>query len=463
MAGWWRGQGGAWRSRRWRGGGGRRPPSARLDAGSGGSWLPARRDAGLTLSRRGVSIVAVISGMLAVSCAPQTSLTGAAAAGAGSGSTGPGPPVPPVAVLLDPVPGALDVPPNLAGLTLRGPNGLGGSVEPPFRLTAVAPSSLPAVPLGASAPIDCADGAPGACVFVPLAEALVPATLYLASLSEGLIDDAGGPIRAGPIGMFTTAAAPDRTAPVLSGLSVALAGPCVVVAFQTDEPAAGRIVLAPDDPTRTRVVSVGRGATVFMGAAELGDVPPGSGFAVVAEATDLAGNLTESAAVELDRPASVVPIALTEIHANPAGPEPAQEYVELKNVGGAAVDLGGLELEDGGGADVLPSFVLAPGAYALVVPSGFDPASPRDTPPAAGTGLVRVDARLGGDGLANGGEALRLRAADGALISSYGSATPTATAAWSGKSIHRIPEDACDQPATWTTAPRPATPGWGPP
>jgi hypothetical protein len=76
---------------------------------------------------------------------------------------------------------------------------------------------------------------------------------------------------------------------------------------------------------------------------------------------------------------------------------------------------------------------------------------------------LRVDARLGGDGLSNAGEAIRLRAADGALLSSYGSATPTATAAWSGRSIHRIPEDACDQPATWTTQPRPATPGWGPP
>lgn len=403
-------------------------------------------------------------------CGPDTSL-GTAAAAAGGATTPPGPAA---AALLEPAPGAFDVPPNLFGVTLRAPLGLGDFASP-ISLTAAAgeggSTGAPPVEdpvLGPARPVDCGDGVPDTwtCVLVPLAGSLAPATTYVVSLAPGLTDAAGRSLRAGPVGQFTTAAAPDLIAPAIGHLAVSLSGPCVVVSFRTDEPAAGELVLrsaADPGPDAAREIPVGRGLTVFEGAARLGALPPGTDLSVLVRAVDPAGNLAESAAVELTLPASAVPLAITEIHANPAGPEPAQEFVELENLGTLPLDLGGMTLEDAKGKDVLPAVSVAARSYALVVPSGFDPASVEDTPPAPGTVLVRVDARLGGDGLSNGGEAIRLRAADGALLSSYGSATPTATAAWSGRSIHRIPEDACDQPATWTTQPRPATPGWGPP
>ena len=75
--------------------------------------------------------------------------------------------------------------------------------------------------------------------------------------------------------------------------------------------------------------------------------------------------------------------------ANAAGPEPAQEYVELRNLGGDAVSLAGLRLEDAKGGDDLPAETLAPGGYALVVPSGYDPAQGQDPAPRAGT-LLRA-------------------------------------------------------------------------
>src|SRR6185369_1936337 len=118
--------------------------------------------------------------------------------------------------------------------------------------------------------------------------------------------------------------------------------------------------------------------------------------------------------------------------------------VELRNLGGDAVLLGGLRLEDAKGVDVLPAVELPPGAYALVVPSGFDPsggAGGKDVAPRAGTTLVRVDARLGSDGLSNGGEVVRLRMpGTGAepIVSSYGGWVDASASSAAGKSAHRL-------------------------
>ncbi len=110
---------------------------------------------------------------------------------------------------------------------------------------------------------------------------------------------------------------------------------------------------------------------------------------------DRAGNQVETSAGSIDLPPETPPLVITEVLANPAGPEPGQEFVELRNLGGADLSLGGLRLEDAKGADVLPEATLVAGAYALIVPSTFDPGSPRDVPPRAGTLMVPVDTRLG--------------------------------------------------------------------
>jgi len=125
--------------------------------------------------------------------------------------------------------------------------------------------------------------------------------------------------------------------------------------------------------------------------------------------------------------------------------------------------VGGLSIADAKGMDALPETVIEAGGYALIVPSGYDPASAKDTPPLAGTPLLRVDSRIGSDGLSNGGEAIRLLSAGGGVISSYSAAVDVSATAWSGQSVHRVPETACDQAPSWTQRPLPATPGWGPP
>jgi hypothetical protein len=310
--------------------------------------------------------------------------------------------------------------------------------------------------------VDCAGRMSILCVRVPIDGALSPAADNVVTLvAVALSDDLGHLLAPGRVGQFTTALAPDLTPPGIHAFAVELSGPCVVAHFETDEPASARVVVRVDGAERE--ILAGTGSSPFSAAANLLGIPAGARVQVFARAVDLAGNVGESSAVELPWVNAPLPIAITELHANPLGPEPAQEFVELENVGGEALDLGGLALEDEKGRDLLPPAVVGPGERVLVVPSGFDAASEKDTARAPGTQLVRVDTRLGFDGLSNSGEMVRLRGRDGVLVSSYSAATPVSTAAWAGKSVHRVPESGCDQMASWTQRPLPATPGWGPP
>ena len=122
----------------------------------------------------------------------------------------------------------------------------------------------------------------------------------------------------------------------------------------------------------------------------------------------------------------------------------------------------GLLIQDSRGADLLPAATIPGGAYALVVTSGYDPASGADPPPRAGTLLLRVDSRIGTDGLSNSGEAVRLVQGD-TVVSSYGGWVNVSSATWNGKSVHRLVETACDRPDAWSRTPLAPTPGSGPP
>jgi hypothetical protein len=110
-------------------------------------------------------------------------------------------------------------------------------------------------------------------------------------------------------------------------------------------------------------------------------------------------------------------VVINEVLANPLGPEPAAEWVELVNTGTVDVDLGGFALFDSTAATALPAETLPRGAFALVVREDYVADSSDDFPPAAGTLLLRVP-RLG-NGLSNSGEALRLEAPGGIVMSRF--------------------------------------------
>jgi hypothetical protein len=228
------------------------------------------------------------------------------------------------------------------------------------------------------------------------------------------------------------------------------------VSFGTDEPATGTVVIEAGGAKIDTPAGVG--STAFSVSIPTMTLPPATNATVTVSAVDRAGNLAASSPVPFQTPAGLPPIALTEVLANAAGPEPAQEYVELRNLGEAPVDLTGLRLEDAKGSDELPAEMLPPGAYALVVPSGYDPSQGQDPAPRAGTALLRVDARLGADGLGNGGERVRLMLGE-AVVSSYGGWVDVSASSWAGKGVHRLVQTACDRPDTWNRTPLDATPG----
>jgi hypothetical protein len=386
----------------------------------------------------------------AMACVPQTDLTNVPA----PGTTPPVPTGPAGATLVDPAAGASAVPLNLAGVTVRFPApivwGTGGLVicdgQP-------VPSSPPA-------DVPCAAGDQGACYRVQLTGTLPASIACTVSLAAGALDATGAQIAAGAIGVFQDADAPDMTPPVLGNVTVSAAGPCLDVSFATDEPASGTIVIQAggievDTPA-------GAGVTSFDVGIPLGGLPPTTSATVTVNATDLAGNIATSSPFAFTTPVALPPLAITEVLANPAGPEPQQEYVELRNLGDSDVSLAGLRLEDSKGGDDLPAETLAPGGYALVVTSTYDPAEGSDPAPRAGTLLVRVDSRLGSDGLSNSGEAVQLVQGD-AVVSSYGGWVSVSAGSWNGSAVHRLVQTACDSSDAWNHTPLPPTPGAGPP
>jgi hypothetical protein len=382
-------------------------------------------------------------------CAPETDLTNIPAGGDGvPGAAGPA-----GATLVDPVAGAIDVPLNLVAVVVRFPVSVNWGAEG-LRIC-----DGGAGPIAAMPPLDepC-DG--GACYRVALAGRLPAAAACRVVIGAGATDSAGASIAGGVVGIFDAAAEADETPPVLSDLSIAAAGPCLAVSFATDEPVTATITLQAGGVETS--IPGGVGQTRFDIALPLAALPPESAATIAVMAADRAGNLVASSPLAFQTPPPLPPIVVTEVLGNAAGPEPAQEYVELRNLGAEPVSLAGLRLDDAKGGDELSAETLEAGAYALVVPSTYAAAQGQDPAPRAGTLLVRVDTRIGADGLANGGEAVRLMSGD-TIVSSYGGWVSVSASSWSGKGVHRLVQTACDRPDAWNRAPLEATPGAGPP
>jgi hypothetical protein len=193
---------------------------------------------------------------------------------------------------------------------------------------------------------------------------------------------------------------------------------------------------------------------------DAGDAVPGWDAGNATPRQDGAGEAAPIATNCSGAAASAV-LAITEVLANPAGSEGLQEFVEIRNLGAGPASLGGLAIEDGAGGDPLPGFVLAPGGFALVVPGSYKPFDGRDPPPRPGTTVVKVEGRIGADGLDARGEPVTLRDQAGRVVSRYGGWVDMSASTWNGKSTHRVARaEACDGPPYWTVRPLPPTPGW---
>jgi hypothetical protein len=392
-----------------------------------------------------VNVAFVLAG-----CAPATDLTHVPG---NAGTAGPGGQGATSALLMDPSPGSTAVPLNLAAVVVRFPAAVTWGAES-LHICKGEPALVPTSP---AVEVPC-DG--GACYRFDLAGLLPAGVSCNVALAAGNRDGAGTELAPGIIGVFDTAAARDETPPALLDVTLAVSGPCLAVGFSTDEPATATVqVIAGSGELST---PAGVGLTRFDLAVALGALPPETAATVAITAVDRAGNVVSSSPLPFTTPVAVPPLAITEVLANAAGPEPAQEYVELRNLGQEALALAGLRIEDGKGGDDLPAEMLDPGAYALVVASGYEPAQGQDPAPRPGTLVVRVDTRIGSDGLSNASEPVRLTLA-GAVVSSYGGWVDVSPARWSGKAVHRTIESACDRADAWNQMPLDPTPGAAPP
>jgi hypothetical protein len=133
-------------------------------------------------------------------------------------------------------------------------------------------------------------------------------------------------------------------------------------------------------------------------------------------------------------------LVLNEMLANPLGPEPDSEWLELVNDSERPASLSGLWLEDASGHVPLPDAELLPGELALLVSERFR-ASALDVPVAEGARLLKVSS-LSSHGLSNAGEALLLVGQEG-VISRF----PLLAAGHAGRSIARRTPDAADDDA----------------
>jgi hypothetical protein len=398
---------------------------------------------------------------LLASCNPETDLqkdrTSAAGTEGGDGQLSGSSNSPLSGQLVDPATGTSELPTNLATVVLAFPEAVAVVGEGP---------GVWLYPAGAGGPVALGWGGEIPCsakcyAFAPAVE-LTASTVYTVRVPAGglqLLD--GKPVPAADVGGFTTGVAPDLFAPRVQSFTMQIAEGCATVHLAADEQVRAEIVISSNGVDAT-LASTSAGLVVDF-SQRLPDFPADLHARAVAHVSDRSGNQGVSTPLSVALPAPVPRLVITEVLANPAGSEATQEFVEIHNAGDTAVELAGWAIEDKTGKDVLPEAVLLPGQYGLIVGDTYAADDGKDPAPAETTVLVHVPGRIGGDGLSNSGEVVRLLAPEGQagpVVSQYGGWVDVSATAWSGKSTRRASLEACDGVDAWSKAPASPTPGW---
>jgi len=314
----------------------------------------------------------------------------------------------------------------------------------------------------------CAELAPehsgDTCIRIAPSAWLAPSAPHAIVLGSALTDAHGaavGPYRAS----FRSAPAPDTRGPALRTASCAVDEQatrvgCALIDDQSislrvlaDEPA--RFALRSDDGQASARAVAPAGDAVL----QLSGLAPDGAYALELELRDAADNLS-SEHLSLRTEAALATLSISELRADPLGPEPAQELVELLNYGNRPAQLQGFSLGDRLdvlGPAIAAEVVVQPSARVLLVADGFDPHEPSEPQPPAGALLVRVGKALAAGGLRNSGEPLYLRDRDGRRISAAPGLAPRA-----GHCLLRIAADMrSGEPAAFEQSEEAGcTPGW---
>ncbi len=379
---------------------------------------------------------------------------------AGQGSGGP------EALLVTPPSTADQVPPNLAHVATQFARPVEHDPQATLTLEAGDGSTVTLID-----PTPCAGWVPGLCLRWTPGTSVLPNTAYRPT--SGTLRDLLGRTAVAPAEAtwFVTAATPDQDPPQLADARLTTLGPCAYVRLTATEPLQLRLTIG--DATDEAVAGPGP-VTLALRTSQT---------TATLEAEDLAGNHAGRSLKEaVPGDSSIeVPLGLAEVLANPRGPEPAQEFVEIVDLRADGPPLTHIDLilTDRAAADVatalgagerpgdaLPPFTTRPGQRVLVVAAGYDPAEGSDVAPIAGTVLIRVDASLGAGGLKNAGEPITLylapEAGPAAIVASYANYIATGAPAHAGRSVVADP-GACDLARAWASHPDgAASPGAAP-
>jgi hypothetical protein len=117
------------------------------------------------------------------------------------------------------------------------------------------------------------------------------------------------------------------------------------------------------------------------------------------------------------------PVAITEVLADPFGPEPDQEFVEVANLGDEPMDLSGWSIDDcqDSNGDLIPEgAVLAPGQLGVLVSPNYNLSEGQDPSPDPTALVVFLETSIGSNGLKNSeAESIELYDGQGILVSQY--------------------------------------------
>jgi hypothetical protein len=245
---------------------------------------------------------------------------------------------------------------------------------------------------------------------------------------------------------LVTASGCAATETTIGSLCVSTGPAGIAVRLWASEPVSA---VARADPAGTLVTST----TVAM-EHHLVIVPlqPDQEFSLSVRIEDLAGFSASEGPFQARTRAVVAPVVINEVLHDPLGPEPDQEFVELRNLGTSAVSLDGWVIADDGGSDTIaaPNPVPA-GALVLIVSDGFLPGVGGDPVPGPGVMIIRLDGPIGAQGLRNSGEVVVLSDPSGDVVSTFpGLLNPPGP----GISIERVHGLAPDgDPANWIANP----------
>lgn len=377
---------------------------------------------------------------------------------AGRGSGGPEP------RLVAPAPGQLEVPTNVAVIDTE--------FWPPIPMpeadaTLWLEPEEPGDALVLVDPIACPGWAPGTCLRWRPAQPLVERMRYRPA--GGSLSDRHGRAALLPAAehetWFRVGSGPDLAPPNANALAQ-MRGRCLLVWVDAGE-AVDALLRVGESEQRAAIAHAG-----WVGLSIDEENDPEQVLAWSIELRDLADNhatLEGELVAGASFSGSLPHLQLTEVLANPSGPEPDAEFIELiAGPDGAALE--GVYVADAtlsavreawteGKAlgDLLPTVELEPHEVAIVVGTGYaaTTALGKDPAPPSGTRLLVVDKSLGQSGLKNEGEPVILWALTDqgpTLISSYGNWIKTDRKAHEGRSV-AVVGDGCDLPDRWRSHP----------